>query len=429
MICRKNTLSFRPKGRVTARSGEIYLKTDLSIPLRSSRDDILTSFLQSNLSTKMKKAFTLIELVVAIGLMVMVISFSGLIFKVSIDGYRTTAANAEIMQKLRAITDQLNADFRGLRKDAPLLIWFCRVPVPNTFPQRYYRFDQIMFFADGDFQSTQLYRDKTFGPRIPFNTGTPIKGNVARIDYGLAQSHDPNTHNMTTLLWNPRDIAERHRILGCRRHILTADAELAQWPDVDYGTKTLTYFNDSLNQRYEHDNLSLAQWKTIDGVFYNNPTNDPTNANANAPLVASCFQLPYVDTADPNTYHKLVCEGVGSFAVQWENRDTVDGVLRWFPSNNPYADYGVIVSHFDMMPDPVINWFGVYFNVPSPKISSTLGWYSIGEVQYRKSIANESRSFHPEFYPDALKFTFTLYDSKGIIKEGRTFTHIVYLID
>jgi hypothetical protein len=32
-----------------------------------------------------------------------------------------------------------------------------------------------------------------------------------------------------------------------------------------------------------------------------------------------------------------------------------------------------------------------------------------------------------ELYPIAFKFTFTLYDSKGIIKEGRTFTHIVYL--
>ncbi len=29
----------------------------------------------------------------------------------------------------------------------------------------------------------------------------------------------------------------------------------------------------------------------------------------------------------------------------------------------------------------------------------------------------------------AFKFTFTLYDSKGIIKDGRTFTHIVYLGD
>jgi len=32
-----------------------------------------------------------------------------------------------------------------------------------------------------------------------------------------------------------------------------------------------------------------------------------------------------------------------------------------------------------------------------------------------------------ELYPIAFKFTFTLYDSKGVIKEGRTFTHIVYL--
>ncbi len=27
----------------------------------------------------------------------------------------------------------------------------------------------------------------------------------------------------------------------------------------------------------------------------------------------------------------------------------------------------------------------------------------------------------------ALKFTFTLFDSKGILPQGRTFTHIVYL--
>jgi hypothetical protein len=34
-----------------------------------------------------------------------------------------------------------------------------------------------------------------------------------------------------------------------------------------------------------------------------------------------------------------------------------------------------------------------------------------------------------ELYPIAFKFTFTLYDSKAIIKQGRTFTHIVYLGD
>ena len=101
----------------------------------------------------MKKGFTLIEVVVAVGLLAMVIGFSSVIFKVSIETRRTAGANAEITQKLRAITDQLNRDFAGLRPDAPLMIWF-EQDTSLTDPNRY---DQIMFFADGDFQSTQLY--------------------------------------------------------------------------------------------------------------------------------------------------------------------------------------------------------------------------------------------------------------------------------
>ena len=122
----------------------------------------------------MKKAFTLIELVVAVAILAMVLSFAGVIFKVSIGAYRTATANTEIMQKLRAITDQLNADFKGIRKDAPLLIWFRQDPdEPNQ------RYDQSMFFADGDFQSTQLYDGSPPAvPFVPALTGKPITGNV-----------------------------------------------------------------------------------------------------------------------------------------------------------------------------------------------------------------------------------------------------------
>ena len=60
--------------------------------------------------------FTLIEILVAIGILAIVMSFSSVIFKVGIGAHRTAIANAEIMQKLRAITDQLNADFKGLLK-------------------------------------------------------------------------------------------------------------------------------------------------------------------------------------------------------------------------------------------------------------------------------------------------------------------------
>jgi len=57
---------------------------------------------------------------VAMGILVIILSFAGIIFRVSINSHRTAAANAEIMQKLRAITSQLNADFKGLNKDGEI---------------------------------------------------------------------------------------------------------------------------------------------------------------------------------------------------------------------------------------------------------------------------------------------------------------------
>ena len=94
------------------------------------------------------KAFTLIELMVAIGILAMVFSFAGVIFNVSIDSYRTAIANAEIMQKLRAITSQLDSDFRGLRKDGEIYVVWVATPRPGADPRdpkAYERFDRIVF--------------------------------------------------------------------------------------------------------------------------------------------------------------------------------------------------------------------------------------------------------------------------------------------
>jgi prepilin-type N-terminal cleavage/methylation domain-containing protein len=324
---------------------------------------------------KMKKAFTLIELVVAVALLAIVFFFAGMIFKVSIDAYRTACANAEIMQKLRAITDQLNADFKGTRTDAPLLFWF-----EQNDSNRY---DQIMFFADGDFQSTQLYNKSTKEPDNKSGDKLVI-GNVARIHYGQAQSLDPNNK-----IQDPPKLPEEDRLLARRQHILTADTDFAEWPntnmsDFDNGTRAYR-----LNEWYEHDRLSLAQWKTIEGSAYRDK------------IIPTCFSFrPYIDMDDPNTFHKLMCEGVGSFAIQWAYWDSADKRFYWFPSNSYFGLIG--------------NKFGVYFNVPGS--ISVSGWANGLEGGKDYNI-----------YPAALKFTFTLYDSKGVIKNGRTFTHIVYL--
>jgi len=327
-----------------------------------------------NYELRTNKGFTLIELVVAIALLSMVLGFSSVIFKTSIEAHRTAGANSEIMQKLRAITDQLNRDFKGIQKDAPMAIWFqqdANVAEPS-------RYDQIMFFANGDFQSTRLY-NYTILPAIPSDTGVPISGNVARIYYGQATVNRDITVNFVPP-WLEDD--EEKRILGRRQHILTADPDLDSWPDptmLNFGEVGVEEYLK--NESYEHDSLSLSQWKTIDRPNFENP------------IIPVCFWVrPQINTDDPRTFHKLMCDGVSSFAIQMH--PDPNGVWQWWPE---YPDF------------PPGQPMRCYFNV--------VGGTDFGIWRY-VSTAN---------YPKALKFTFTLYDSKGIIRNGGTFTHIVYL--
>jgi hypothetical protein len=278
------------------------------------------------------------------------------------------------MQKLRAITEQLNSDFKGLRKDAPLFIWFQK---GLSGPDDANRFDQIMFFADGDFQSTKLWPNK------------PIIGNVARIYYGQTQSP---------------------KILARRQHISTADTTLDAWPDPN----NFATFNLVNNDFYEHDRISLSQWQAL--------ANDPAIPLKVDQIITACFaNPPAVDITDPNTFHLLMTEGVGSFSVQWSYLFTNAGqtFIYWWPSNDP--DGNGNFSDSDFGPDPLsmmLNSFGFYFYSVAPT-----GWFSSDGAKgiYYPSVK--------PVYPQALKFTFTIYDSKGVFKEGQTFTHIVYLGD
>ena len=70
----------------------------------------------------MKKAFTITELLVAIGLLAAVLAASSMIFSYSINAQRTAMATTEVMRTLRAITDQLNINFQGLQKDGYLIL-------------------------------------------------------------------------------------------------------------------------------------------------------------------------------------------------------------------------------------------------------------------------------------------------------------------
>lgn len=368
----------------------------------------------------MKRAFTLVELMVAVGLLALILSFAGIVFNASIETYRTAAANAEIMRKFRAITDRLDADFHGLCRDAPLMIFFRQDP--NDPNQRY---DQIMSFAYGDFRSYHPYDGM---PLVPSATGLPIRGDFARVYYGLAWSRDPSDG----LMKMPFDLRKRDRLLARRGHIFKADSDLHLWPnpadvrgtfpDDSYPPNGRGYIN---NETFEHDSLSLAQWKIQE-------------PNAYGGILDTCFAVgghACVDMGDPSTFHKLMCEGVGSFAVQWSYRDpSPNGATRWYPSADPegtgrYSHFG-LVARFQPPNNPRLvraytdfDVFGALFN--TPHTGQVDYWLTASRMAY-----NEFRGpirFPSDFFPDALKFTFTLFDSKGIIGKGRTFTHIVYL--
>jgi hypothetical protein len=120
-------------------------------------------------------------------------------------------------------------------------------------------------------------------------------------------------------------------------------------------------------------------------------------------------------------------EGVGSFSVQWGYYATLPGppplsTWLWWPSTDPDGNGNFIDSDFGTS-GMNLNSFGFYFNSATPA-----GWFSPTGV----SPDGPKGSYYPAVKPaylKAFKFTFTLYDSKGIFKAGQTFTHIVYLGD
>jgi prepilin-type N-terminal cleavage/methylation domain-containing protein len=266
---------------------------------------------------KMRKAFTLIELAVAVGLLAMMISFASLIFDMSIDTHRMAMANAEIMQKLQAITGQLNADFKGMRWEAGGRISF----IPSGLGVRA---DRIAFFTNGDFQSTGQYETNA-------DSGKTVVGNIAGVFYGLADANatDP-----------------REKILVRRQTILTSDSSLTQSFDL-------------INRQEYCDKQTLAD-VVVDPCLVND-------------LMEGSDWDP--NSQDPDVLVMYLADGVDYFTIQFAYWDG-SGKLEWLPKKDELD-------------------FGEY-----DRISTS-----------------------------AFKFTFTLYDSKGVLKDGKTFTHIVYLGD
>ncbi len=352
----------------------------------------------------MRKAFTLIELVVSVGILAIIMAFAGTIFKVGAESHRMAVANSEIMQKLRIITEQLNADFRGLRKEGEIfVVW--EAEHASSDPNEFERFDRIMFFTAGDFQAV--------------DANSVVRGDVARVCYTLASRLDGSGNRI-----RPEDQEPAKRMLMRTQHILVTSEEADDQFDVSSYTEDDIDLWRKWNSIDQNDCISLTQWRLIpqdQKINMLSVIGDITIKDGDENPLSTVVEEArgvVVDFTQINPVHALLAEGVGQFSVQgWWADDE-----RWIPQVNPDGDPNLDDSDFLLDGSDI-----------DPEINPGL-WYPYGsvllrDVNYPASLIDEAHFSDIPGLGRALKFTFTLYDSKGLIPDGRTFTHIVYLDD
>lgn len=412
----------------------------------------------------MKKAFTIIELILAMALLTSLLVTSGIVFRVAVKSYMTATATAEISRKLRGITDQLNEDFKGLRKDAEIFIAWVPNPVYKNSGaiDRYERFDRISFFADGDFQSYNEW---------PMGTSNIITGNTARISYMLAG--DPSGDKAQSQ-------KPHKRILARSQHIISSDPRLVDVSDptdpafppdpADPAYRRIRWIDPSNirnqlfpsilgvpdftgaftvdnNNHYEYDNLTLSEWLYLPWIDKREMLTTITSIrgvqdpDARFVVVADGGGL-VVDTDTPTNVHELLCQGVGEFSIQGYYVDIhpVTGLPwpRWFPQIDPDGDKGYLDSDFiskkggsEIDPNDIPGLLYPYDPFLSA-MEDPLDRDMHGVVRTQNVVYPQNRMIRENFNAipglgRAFKFTFTLYDSRGIFKRGKKFTHIVYL--
>ena len=369
----------------------------------------------------MKKAFTITELLLAISLMVVLMAASGVVFKTAVKAHRTASATAEIARKLRGITDQLNADFKSLRKDGEIFVVNIPSPVDKSGKplgaaataaeiDHYERFDRIMFFADGNFQSYNEWPPGGPNEKV-------IHGDVARICYIPAKNR-----NGRKAQYQDRE----ERILARSQHIFTADSQLVDIDPTDPLLRRIKWINPSPsligvtftqanNNLYEYDNLTLNEWLNIGAADKADMLSILSDVTVSPSTINSGGLTVDTETKTPINVHQLLCEGGGEFSIQGWYEDPLDPTTpRWFPQLDLTPDDSVITDATDTD-------FIMHDSIPNRLHETRV-------IGYIYNPASSDINLVP-WLGRALKFTFTLYDSRGVFKKGKKFTHIVYLDD
>ncbi len=345
-----------------------------------------------------RKAFTLVELMVAMGLLVIIMAMAGVIFKTALKAHRLAVANADVLDKFRLISQQLDRDFRGLRKEGEIFVaWIWDEDDPDQ------RQDRIGFWSIGDFRS--------FGDDVEVP-----KGRLARISYSL----NPDSR----VLARSQHIY-RHgspHWLETARGTTVAEAKVADWS---------AWQNEPSGQ---HDPNTIQDWLLIEreaklralwGIY------DVNIVAKNVEEDEKPLDHGYGTQADPtqpNRLHSVLCEAVGQFRIEWWQEDADNpGEYDWQGREFPGYDKSSL-DEDEMIWAAPVRWL----------------WYPYRDLDRDDEVyQGEHHLYYDDDFADAnlvpeqfdqipglgraLRFTVTLYDDRGLLEEGREFTHIVQL--
>lgn len=344
---------------------------------------------------------TLTELLVAMGLTVMMLAATAMVFTSSTNAAGKARAHNEIMQQLRAVTAQLERDFAGLRPDMPMAAIF------DNFSGL--RRDRIVFFANGDFQTN-----------LPPGWAQPtLSSNLARIYYGQSfDSYDsPQMEENDTPRW----------ILTRREKLLTSDVSLfAADPLGSFWTGWTNEVFDAAP--YEHATVSF--WKNVPTSEYEDYyflTNPALNNSRGSMMRA----INMANITDFDALQRLyVLPDVSNLQIQfWFSQ-----LGRWVPEELDFAVRFLDPSVFASSPN--VEAFAFYWNVAdidgslgtplqladdSIRTGAIIDWWSQEDLAAGGPALTNN-------WPTAIKFTFTLYDGgRRYFPEGRTFNYIIKL--
>ncbi len=401
---------------------------------------------------RIRRAFTLIELMVAVSLLVVIILSVGIVFKSTGNAVGLGQATGEMFAKVRAINQQIVSDVHGMDRNGFLIIR-CRAERQGDFgfsADRFRRHDQISFISTGKFpnrtgayQQTQVFADNS-------------TANSARIWYGqLIVAKDPwaapaGTDLPTSAVLNTADPAYESGFWLGRQAMLLLNPPAAGASEFPAG------FTDI--------NLTLAA--SYSGTPH--PSNNgPESSVASTPITMSrvdvayttlpqimanlsggfpnqpdyCYRLKTLPSptttgiadASGNPYlpngvlrmHPVFATGLPSFAIDWtDGTPDGNGNLKWFGWNTGQnGSYSVELAPPADGSRANFPNNGNFYKPPAGLAGTEFSDQKIAKDNYEVVFTPANSTL----WPKALRFTYRITDSNDRLNGGRSFVCVVDL--